>query len=201
MLAKLIVYGATREEALARSRRALDEFHVEGVPTTMPFHRWVLRAPDFRDGTVHTKWVEEALAAGGLTQMEKAERERTSAAGTGPVPAVPVKPVHLTVEVDGHRVPVAIWGDVGGAPPPPASAAHGHATTGTGEIIAAPMQGTILRVTVEAGQEVEAGQTVCILEAMKMENHITATREGKVAEVAVSTGDVVDTGQPLIFIE
>ena len=63
------------------------------------------------------------------------------------------------------------------------------------------MQGTILRVMVEAGQAVEAGQTVCILEAMKMENHITATREGKVAEVAVTTGDVVDMGQPLVFIE
>jgi acetyl-CoA/propionyl-CoA carboxylase biotin carboxyl carrier protein len=72
---------------------------------------------------------------------------------------------------------------------------------GTGEIIAAPMQGTILQVMVESGQEVKAGQTVCILEAMKMENHITATREGTVAEVSVKKGDVVDMGQPLVFIE
>jgi acetyl-CoA/propionyl-CoA carboxylase biotin carboxyl carrier protein len=181
--------------------RALDEFHVEGVPTTMPFHRWVLRAPDFVDGTVHTKWVEEALAAGGLAQMERMERERGAAAGPG-AGAAPVKPIRLTAEVDGHRVPVTVWGDDAGmAPPPPASSAHGHAAAGTGEIIAAPMQGTILQVLVEAGQEVESGQTVCILEAMKMENHIAATSTGKVAEVAVSKGDVVDMGQPLVFIE
>ena len=201
LFAKLIVSGEDREGARRRMLRALDEFHVEGVPTTMPFHRWVLRAPDFRDGTVHTKWVEDALAAGGLAQMEKTERERASLAGTGPAPAVPVKPIHLTVEVDGHRLPVAIWGEDVGAPPPPASSAHGHAATGTGEIISAPMQGTILRVTVEAGQDVKAGQTVCILEAMKMENHIAATSAGTVAEVAVRTGEVVDTGQPLVFIE
>jgi acetyl-CoA/propionyl-CoA carboxylase biotin carboxyl carrier protein len=201
LFAKLIVSGQDRETARRRMLRALDEFHVEGVPTTMPFHRWVLKAPDFRNGTVHTKWVEEALAAGGVAQMEKAEKERGAA--TGPAaPAAPVKPIRLTVEVDGHRVPVAVWGDdARTAPPPPASSAHGHAAAGTGEIIAAPMQGTILQVLVEAGQEVEAGQTVCILEAMKMENHIGATSAGKVTEVAVSKGDVVDMGQPLVFIE
>jgi len=181
--------------------RALDEFHVEGVPTTMPFHRWVLQTPDFKDGTVDTKWVEDALASGGTSQMENAERGRGST-GTPTSSARAVKPIRLTVEVDGHRVPVSVWGDDASTPPPPpASSAQGHASAGSGEIVAAPMQGTILQVMVEVGQEVEAGQTVCILEAMKMENHIAAGRAGRVAEVSAQKGDVVDMGQPLVFIE
>jgi acetyl-CoA/propionyl-CoA carboxylase biotin carboxyl carrier protein len=203
LVAKLIVAGVDREAARRRMLRALGEFHVEGIPTTIPFHRWVLQTPDFRDGTAHTKWVEEALAAGGVAQMERAEKERAGASGSPPPMAAPgSRPIRITVEVDGHRVPVSVWGDeVRSAPPPPDSSAHGHAAAGSGEIIAAPMQGTILQVMVEAGQDVQAGQTVCILEAMKMENHIAATREGKVTEVSVSKGDVVDTGQPMVFIE
>jgi acetyl-CoA/propionyl-CoA carboxylase biotin carboxyl carrier protein len=201
LFGKLIVAGEDRELARRRMLRALDEFHVEGVPTTIPFHRWVLQTPDFRDGTIHTKWVEEVLASGGVAQMEKAERERGDVP-VGASAASATKPIRLFVEVDGHRVPVSVWGDDARvAPAPPSSSAHGHAAGGSGEIVAAPMQGTILQVLVEAGQEVKAGQTVCILEAMKMENHIAASREGTVSEVAVSKGDVVDTGQPLVFIE
>jgi len=195
LVAKLVVWGENRENARKRMLRALDEFVVEGIPTTMPFHRWVLDTEEFRTGIVHTKWVEEALAAGGL----KSPEENAVVPGTGPAPAGPVR---LQVEVDGRRVPVNVWGDDVRAPPrPPTVAAHSHASVGAGEVIAAPMQGTILQVLVEAGQQVEAGQTVCILEAMKMENHIVATREGKVMEVAVSIGDVVDTGRPLAVIE
>ena len=202
LFAKLIVWGEDREAARRRMLRALDEFHVEGIPTTIPFHRWVLQAEDFREGTAHTKWVEEALPAGGVAAMQRTAAAATGDGARGGMAAHGVRPIRLQVEVEGRRVPVTVWGDeVRTTPAPPASSAHGHAAAGSGEIIAAPMQGTILRVMVEAGQGVEAGQTVCILEAMKMENHITATREGKVAEVAVSTGDVVDTGQPLIFIE
>ncbi len=195
LVAKLVVWGEDRENTRRRMLRALDEFVVEGIPTTMPFHRWVLDTEEFRTGIVHTKWVEEALAAGGL----KSPEENAVVPGAGPAPAGPVR---LLVEVDGRRVPVNVWGDDVRTPPrPPTVSAHGHASVGAGEVIAAPMQGTILRVLVEAGQQVEAGQTVCILEAMKMENHIVATREGKVVEVAVSNGDVVDTGQPLAVIE
>jgi acetyl-CoA/propionyl-CoA/long-chain acyl-CoA carboxylase, biotin carboxylase, biotin carboxyl carrier protein len=194
LMAKLIAWGEDRENARRRMLRALDEFVVEGVPTTMPFHRWALDTEEFRTGAIHTKWVEEALAAGGLKPPE----EVAGMAGGGPSSAGPIR---LLVEVDGHRVPVNVWGgDVQSPPPPLTMTAHGHASEG-GEVIAAPMQGTILQVLVAAGQEVEAGQTVCILEAMKMENHIVATREGTVAEVAVSKGDVVDTGQPLAFLD
>jgi acetyl-CoA/propionyl-CoA carboxylase biotin carboxyl carrier protein len=195
LVAKLIAWGEDRENARRRMLRALDEFVVEGIPTIVPFHRWVLDTEEFRTGAVHTMWVEEALAAGGLKSPEE-----NAAVPRGGAPTA--GPVRLLVEVDGRRVPVNVWGDEMRTPPrPPTVSAHGHATGVAGEVIAAPMQGTILQVLVEAGQDVEAGQTVCILEAMKMENHIVATREGTVTEVAVSKGDVVDTGQPLAFLE
>lgn len=195
LVAKLIAWGEDRENSRRRMLRALDEFVVEGIPTTVPFHRWVLDTEEFKAGTVHTKWVEEALAAGGL----KSPEENAAVRHGGPPPPAPVR---LLVEVDGRRVPVNVWGDdIRTPPPPPTESAHGATLSSAGEVIAAPMQGTILQVLVEPGQQVDAGQTVCILEAMKMENHIVATREGKVAEVAVSKGDVVDTGQPLAFLE
>jgi len=200
LFAKLIVWGENREAARARMLRALGEFEVEGIPTTIPFHRWVLETEEFRDATAHTKWVESALEADPLEPPEGAAvGARTSSAGaTAGAP----KPVRLTVEVDGHRVPVSVWGeDVRTAPPPPALAGHGAAGTGSGEVVAAPMQGTILQVMVEEGGTVAAGDTVCILEAMKMENHIAARHGGTVAEVKVKKGDVVDTGQPLAIID
>jgi acetyl-CoA/propionyl-CoA carboxylase biotin carboxyl carrier protein len=192
LFAKLVAWGEDRDRARRRMLRALDEFEVEGVPTTMPFHRWVLATDEFRRGDVHTKWVEESLADGLFKEAEGIAAEGRAAP----------RPVRLVVEVDGHRVPVSVWGDdVRTAPPPPAASAHGHATGGPGEVIASPMQGTILKVMVEPGQRVDPGATVCILEAMKMENHITASREGTVIEVPVSDGDVVEIGQPLAYIE
>jgi acetyl-CoA/propionyl-CoA carboxylase biotin carboxyl carrier protein len=173
--------------------RALDEFHVEGIPTTMPFHRWVLRADEFVHATASTRWVEEALAASPLGQPAA---EAAPAHDGRPRP-----PVRVVVEVDGHRVPVSIWGDqLRAAPPAPASAAGGHALTAVGEVISAPMQGTILQVLVQEGQAVAAGDTVCILEAMKMENHITAHQDGVVTEVNVRDGDVVDLGEVLATV-
>jgi acetyl-CoA/propionyl-CoA carboxylase, biotin carboxylase, biotin carboxyl carrier protein len=195
LVAKLVTWGEDRENARRRMLRALDEFVVEGIPTTVPFHRWVVDTDEFRIGAVHTRWVEEALAGGALKPRE----EIAPPAGGGPPQAGPVR---MLVEVNGRRIPVNVWGDEARTPPrPPMVSAHGHAAGGAGEVIAAPMQGTILQVLVEAGQAVEAGQTVCILEAMKMENHIVAAREGTVTEVAVSKGDVVDTGQPLAVLE
>jgi acetyl-CoA/propionyl-CoA carboxylase, biotin carboxylase, biotin carboxyl carrier protein len=191
LFAKLIVWGPDRESARTRMLRALDELEVEGVPTTVPFYRWVLETLTFREGSHDTKWVERALAEGRFT----------------PEPSAPVagdgagRPARVVVEVDGRRVPVRVWGErVPTAPPAPQSAAggahaHGHGT------IAAPMQGTILKVMVEEGQEIRAGDVVCILEAMKMENHIAATQDGVVSRVDVGQGDVVQTGQPLVAID
>jgi acetyl-CoA/propionyl-CoA carboxylase, biotin carboxylase, biotin carboxyl carrier protein len=195
LFAKLIVWGADREQARARMLRALDEFKVEGIPTTIPFHRWVLETKEFREASAHTKWVEAALAEHPLQAPEgEAVPPRPSVSGP--------RPVMLVVEVDGHRVPVSVFGDDVRLPPSaPAATGPGHVGAGAGDIIVAPMQGTILQVLVEAGQQIGAGDTVCILEAMKMENHIASTKEGTVAEVAVSKGDVVDNGQPLVVIE
>jgi acetyl-CoA/propionyl-CoA carboxylase biotin carboxyl carrier protein len=196
LFAKLVVWGEDRETARRRMLRALDEFEVEGIPTTMPFHRWILDTEEFRLGAMHTKWVEEALAAGAFKAVTEAST--LSSAGSGASP----RHFRLLVEVDGRRVPVGVWGEeLRSPPPPPASSKHGHIAATTGEVIASPMQGTILKVMVRPGQEVMAGDTICILEAMKMENHIAATQDGKVTDVAVSDGDVVDTGQPLAYIE
>jgi acetyl-CoA/propionyl-CoA carboxylase biotin carboxyl carrier protein len=193
LFAKVIAWGEDRENARRRMLRALEEFEIEGIPTTIPFHRWVLATEEFQRGEVHTRWVEEALAAGALKEGDGAV---TAPGGGQP------RPIRVVVEVDGHRVPVAVWGDQQRvAPPPPALSTRGRVSTGAGEMIASPMQGTILKVLVESGQRVDAGTTVCILEAMKMENHITASHDGTVTEVAVSDGDVVETGQPIAFIQ
>jgi acetyl-CoA/propionyl-CoA carboxylase biotin carboxyl carrier protein len=192
LFAKLIVWGPDREAARIRMLRALDELEVEGVPTTVAFYRWVLETLTFREGSHDTKWVERALAEGYFTP----EPATAPAGGDGSGP-----PARIVVEVEGRRVPVRVWGDdVPTAPPPPQDSGggmHGHAH-GT---ITAPMQGTILKVMVEEGQEIRAGDVVCILEAMKMENHIAATQDGVVSRVAVRTGDVVQTGQPMVALD
>ncbi|MGH2740401.1 MAG: acetyl/propionyl/methylcrotonyl-CoA carboxylase subunit alpha [Actinomycetota bacterium] len=190
LVAKLICWGEDRDVAMRRTIRALDEFEIAGVPTTIPFHRWVLETPEFREARHTTRWVEEALAE---------DRFESN----GPTPAELDAPHHastVVVEVGGRRLPVRVWGEALPAPPaPPASDAqahHGH-SAGT---ITAPMQGTILQVMVEEGQEVRPGDVICVLEAMKMENHIAATQEGTVGRVDVKSGDVVETGQTLVEI-
>jgi acetyl-CoA/propionyl-CoA/long-chain acyl-CoA carboxylase, biotin carboxylase, biotin carboxyl carrier protein len=194
LFAKLIVAAETRELARLRMLRALGEIEVEGIPTTIPFHQWALETPEFRSGTVTTKFVESALAEQPLERKEPAPATAPLDAGG--------RPLRLTVEVDGHRVPVAVWGaDVRAAPQPPDLSGHGHDLAGGGEAIAAPMQGTILQVLVEPGQQIAAGDVVCILEAMKMENHVASTRDGTVAEVSVAKGDVVEIGQRIAVIE
>ena len=195
MFAKLIAWGEDRETARRRILRALEELVVEGVPTTVPFHKWVLETEEFREATAHTRWVEKALHDGGLNPPPETVKGEDAPHGK---PAS--KPLRLVVEVDGRRVPVSIWGDeMRVAPVPPSSSAGGH-HGGAAGVVAAPMQGTILDVKVKKGQEVSAGDVVCILEAMKMENHIQATQDGTVEEVAVAKGDVVELGQKIAVI-
>lgn len=192
LFAKLIVWGQNRETARRRALRALDELEVEGVPTTAPFHRWVLDTLAFREASHTTRWVEQAVSEGQFTGARD---------GASEVEATLIRPATVVVELDGRRVPVRVWGeDVPTAPAPPeksAHSAHGH----TADTITAPMQGTILEVMVEEGQEIEGGDVVCILEAMKMENHIAATHDAVVGSVAVSAGDVVELGQVLFVLE
>jgi acetyl-CoA/propionyl-CoA carboxylase biotin carboxyl carrier protein len=192
MFAKLIVSGADREQARHRMLRALDEFVVEGVPTTIPVHRWILESDAFRDATHTTTWLEKALQDAHLpAQGDFAQ---------GIVTRAP-RPRDILVEVDGRRVPVRIFDERREAAPnaPSSHGAH-HGEHVHGEI-RAPMQGTIVNVLVEKGQPIQAGDVVCILEAMKMENHIACTREGEISELPIRAGQVVETGQLLAVID
>jgi acetyl-CoA/propionyl-CoA carboxylase biotin carboxyl carrier protein len=192
MFAKLIVAGANREQARHRMLRALDEFVVEGVPTTIPVHRWILETDAFKDSTHTTTWLEKALgeatlpAQGDLSQGAAVRAPRAR---------------DILVEVDGRRVPVRIF-DERREVAPKAPSGHGahHGEHVHGEI-RAPMQGTIVKVLVEKGQPIQAGDVVCILEAMKMENHIASTREGEITDLPIRPGQVVETGQLLAVID
>jgi acetyl-CoA/propionyl-CoA carboxylase biotin carboxyl carrier protein len=205
MFAKLVVWGQDREQARRRMLRALQEFRIEGIPTTIPFHRWVLETPEFREGRHWTRFVETALAETALpAQPEPAPLEATPAAPVGDgssARGAPPQPVGLVVEVDGRRIPVRIFDDrLRTAPPAPVEVGRGAGGDGSGLVVTAPMQGTILQVLVEPGQTIAPGDVVCILEAMKMENHVAATGEGTVQEVPVSAGQVVETGQVIAVI-
>ena len=193
MFAKLIVGGTDREHARRRMLRALDEYVVEGVPTTIPVHRWVLAHPDFIDGAHTTTWLERALADADLP----AQTDLQASSGA----ARDARPTDILVEVDGRRVPVRVFDERrDAAPKAPASHAGHHGDHVHGEVLA-PMQGTIVKVLVEKGQEVRAGDVVCILEAMKMENHIATTREGTVSDLPIRAGQVVETGAILAVID
>jgi len=193
LFAKLIVWGEDRERARRRMLRALDELEVDGVPTTVPFHRWVLDTLAFRESSHDTRWVERALEEGQFQAPESSGASSQTEASAGASTVV--------VEVGGRRVPVRVWGDDVPSPPSPPAAAARTSHAGVAGAVNAPMQGTILQVLVEQGQEISAGDVVCILEAMKMENHIAATQDGVVTSVAVKAGDVVELGQPLVSLE
>jgi acetyl-CoA/propionyl-CoA carboxylase biotin carboxyl carrier protein len=191
MFAKVIVSGEDREAARRRMLRALDEFVVEGVPTTIPVHRWVLASKDFREGTHTTTWLERALAGVELP----AHPELAAASQT------PGRPADILVEVDGRRVPVRIFDERRQLAPRPPVPHDTHAGEHVHGEIRAPMQGTIVKVLVEKGQEVRPGDVICILEAMKMENHIPSPREGEVTDLPIHAGQVVDTDQVLAVID
>jgi acetyl-CoA/propionyl-CoA carboxylase biotin carboxyl carrier protein len=204
LVGKLIVWGKDRPTAIGRAIRALEEMKVEGVATTIPADLAILRHPDFQALEHSTKWVEDTLDLTGVT-------------GTAaPAPAegddAPKVRRDTVVEVNGKRFSVAMWvpesagiavaaGAAGGATPKPkrAGGSSGSGGPASGEV-AVPMQGTIIKVLVAVGDEVEAGQPVCVLEAMKMENNITAGKAGTVAEVKVAPGDTVGSGDIVVVI-
>jgi acetyl-CoA/propionyl-CoA carboxylase biotin carboxyl carrier protein len=199
LVGKLIVWAPDRDVAIARARRALDELVLEGVHSTIPAHRALLDHPDFRAGGVSTKWLEQEVDPSIL------------GAGAAPLvaadPGVELEPRTVPVEVDGKRFTVKVWLPDTGPPAAGASTARRRpraasttaATTGGGTI-AAPMQGTIVKVMVEVGQQVEVGDLLLVLEAMKMENNITADAPGTVREIRVAPGDSVGTGDVLVVI-
>jgi len=184
LIAKLVVWGGTREEARRRMLRALDEFEIAGVPTTIPAHRLLLAHPEFVDGSYTTRTVE----SGALASLVD---ERATPEGDGSDRAQ-----DAVLVVEGRAVRLwnpAMAASVGAATRPPDG---GPARSQ----VLAPMHGTILDVLVGEGEVVEAGDTVAILEAMKMETRITAGASGTVGEVRVGTGSVVEAGDVVTTI-
>jgi acetyl-CoA/propionyl-CoA carboxylase, biotin carboxylase, biotin carboxyl carrier protein len=195
LLAKIIITGASRAEALQRARRALDECVVGGMPTVLPFHRAVVRDPAFtaEPFQVHTRWIEtefsntiEPYSGPPAEQAEAAPRER------------------ITVEVGGKRLEVVLPAGLGAAAPAAATPARrpsrGRRAGGdgagqaSGDELASPMQGTIIKIVAAEGEHVSAGDTVVVLEAMKMEQPLTAHKDGTVTGLAVQIGQTVPAG-------
>lgn len=212
MIAKLIVFGSDREECISRSLRALREYEIDGVVTVIPFHRLMLSDERFVSGTHTTKYlddeldrsrIEEAQAQWGSETDSESEEENV---------------VHreFTVEVNGKRFEVDLEergasvqsnggknGGGGAQPPQPAGGSDSGPAEATaeGEQVTAEMQGTILSVEIEEGEEVASGDVLCVLEAMKMENDVVASSGGTVSQVLIGEGDSVNMGDTLVVID
>ncbi|MBE3008806.1 ATP-grasp domain-containing protein [Microbispora sp. NEAU-D428] len=205
LVAKLIVTGATRQQALERSRRALAEYEIGGMPTVLPFHRAVVDDPAFTGEpfSVHTRWIETEFVneippyEGAVEAAEPAERER------------------ITVEVGGKRLEVVLpaglsssgSGAAGGSAPARKAAPRRSGGSGakkaaaSGDSLVSPMQGTIVKVVVADGDTVEPGDTVVVLEAMKMEQPLTAHKGGTITGLAAAVGQTVTAGAILCEIK
>jgi len=198
MLAKLIVWGPDRETALRRSARALSEYTVEGLPTVIPFDQAIVADPAFtaEDGNfgVYTKWIEEEWdnqlpAHDDSTDAEAAEAEPSQ--------------IH-TVEIDGRRIEVALPASFGinGAPRKKKKRkGSGAKAAVSGDAVTSPMQGTVIKVNVEEGQEIAEGEVLLVLEAMKMENPVKAHKAGTVTGLAVEAGASTTKGSVLLEIK
>jgi len=208
LLAKLIVTGATREQALERSRRALAEFDVGGMPTVLPFHRAVVRDEAFTGEpfSVHTRWIETEFG----TQIPPYTPETDPAAGDGAGPGAggAGERERIVVEVGGKRLEVVLPAGLGatagaggraGAGPadragPRQRSGRSRAGGAGSDELTSPMQGTIVKIVAGEGQQVSTGDTVVVLEAMKMEQPLTAHKDGTVTGLAVEIGQTVSAG-------
>ena len=216
MIAKIIVTGATRTEALQRARRALAETEIIGIPTVLPFHRAVLNSPDFApaDETapfqVHTRWIETAFA----DQLTRLKPPALTAA-PAPTPEAP-ELQRVVVEVGGKRLEVVVPASFGGAgfggagrsrpgngtrrPAARRSAGRSGGAAVSGNSLCSPMQGTIVKVAVNEGDVVSAGDLVVVLEAMKMEQPLVAHRDGKIATLKAVAGGGVSADEVICEI-
>ena len=193
LLAKLIVTGATREQALRRAARALAEFRVDGLPTTLPFHRRVVTDPAFAAVAVHTRWLE--------TEFDN-DIPPFDATPSATADAAPRETV--VVEIGGRRLEVSLPA-LPSATAPAVNrtrvATKTRAATPSGDALTSPMHGTVVTVAVEDGQRVEAGDLVLVLEAMKMEQPLTAHRSGVVHDLDLEVGAAVVAGATLCRIK
>ncbi|MFP3712966.1 acetyl/propionyl/methylcrotonyl-CoA carboxylase subunit alpha [Puerhibacterium sp. TATVAM-FAB25] len=213
MIAKLVVTGATRQQAVERARRALRELEVQGIPTVVPFHRAVLEAEDFVPAggdafRVHTRWIEtdfaDTLATLAPAAPPAAEPEAEE---------LQPQAERVVVEVGGRRLEVVLPAGLGvaagrarqanargGNGRRPGRRAAARAAGGNGTTLTSPMQGTIVKVAVEDGAQVAEGDLVVVLEAMKMEQPLVAHRAGTVRALALAPGDGVTAGAPICDI-
>jgi acetyl-CoA/propionyl-CoA carboxylase, biotin carboxylase, biotin carboxyl carrier protein len=209
MVAKLIVWDVDRESARRRMLRALDEYVVEGPATLIPFHRFLLRQQEFIDGGA----CHALLARMAEEPTPIPDSGRPALPADAAPDAEPMAERRFTAEVGGRRFEVALRypeSEGGGGNPGPAAAPKRvkRARSGGGggrggaapEVVATPMQGTVLRVLVEVGQEVAAGDVICIVEAMKMENEVAAHQPGTVRELHVAEGQAVNADEPIAVI-
>ncbi|HET9443529.1 MAG TPA: biotin/lipoyl-containing protein, partial [Acidimicrobiales bacterium] len=217
LVAKLIVWGEDRDHARRRLLRALRETEIAGIRTTIPAHIAILEHPDFAAARHSTKWVEETLDLSGVVAEAPDGAEARGGDDGDGGPGKVMKDVD--VEIDGRRFKVKLWvpdtepaaatasgrGWMGGAgrtgrPRPRSATRAGGGGAASGEVTA-PMQGTVVKLLVAVGDAVEAGQAVCVLEAMKMENNVVAEKAGIIAEIKVSAGQAVGSGDTLAVIE
>ncbi len=215
MIAKLVVWGEDRDECIERSLRALREYDIEGIPTIIPFHRLMLTDEEFVASTHTTKYLDEELDE---SRIEEAQEQWGGDTGDGASDedeesverefTVEVNGKRFEVELEEHGAPAIPVGDVdaGGTQasrPEPAGGSGSDETeiAGDGEVVDAEMQGTILDVEVDVGDEVAAGDVLVVLEAMKMENDIVASQGGEVTQIAVEEGESVDMGDTLVVLE
>jgi acetyl-CoA/propionyl-CoA carboxylase, biotin carboxylase, biotin carboxyl carrier protein len=208
LLAKLIVTGATRQQALERARRALAEFEVGGMPTVLPFHQAVVSDPAFtaEPFSVHTRWIETEFT-GSIPPYAGPAGQAGDTATDGGQP----ERERITVEVQGKRLEVVLPAGLGRAGPAATSrpagpggtagrskrSARSGAGRGDGDTLTSPMQGTIVKIVAGEGQRVSAGDPIVILEAMKMEQPLTAHKDGTVTGLAVKVGQTVAAGEAL----
>jgi acetyl-CoA/propionyl-CoA carboxylase, biotin carboxylase, biotin carboxyl carrier protein len=205
LLAKLIVTGVDRQHALARARRALTEFEIDGMPTVLPFHRAVVSDPAFAPEradepfAVHTRWIETEF-----------DNQIPPYAGPVGVDEEPSERERITVEVGGKRLEVVLpaglgigAGGVRGSAAKPAPRRGAKKTRGAagGDALTSPMQGTIVKVAVEDGQRVESGDLIVVLEAMKMEQPLNAHKSGTVTSLTAEVGATVASGAVLCEIK
>ena len=197
MMAKLIVYGENRTQAIERARRALDEYIVGGIPTVIPFHRAMLDNDAFTapndNFTVYTRWIEEEWS-GELAPSENLD--------LGEDLEEPGEKQRFAVEVDGRRIEVALPASlVVGNGRKKRRRAAGAKVAASGDAVASPMQGTVIKLNVAEGDEVAEGDVVVVLEAMKMENPVKAHKSGTVTALAVEAGAQVNKGAALMELK
>ena len=198
LVGKLIVWGRNRDVAIRRTLRALADFDIQGVATTIPADIAILEHPDFWAVAHSTKWVEETLDLSDLTTSSG----RSTANDDD---ATPTTRREISVEVDGRRFAVTMWvpqdsPSAGSTSRPRVRRSAGRTPQGDGQVTV-PMQGTIVKVLVAVGDQIEAGDPVCVLEAMKMENNVAASKAGTITEVLVGLGDSVGAGDVVAVIK